>query len=139
MGPLPYSSNGPTGIYPNVASSQPTTTAYTKVQSISDLFYPNHVLEFEHNPNQNADLHVGKCQDYVQLGLHIIMPGNCTKFLHSANRLNPRIAMCLRSTEELITISWHDGMQTKLNAVLAFANVQVSVQISTVFEFQRVG
>ena len=78
------------------------------------------------------------------------MPGNCAKFFratkaHSDARiitLDPSgsrtvggVAMCLRSMEELSTVTGHN-VQTKLGAVLAFANMQVSVQIRAVLEHQ---
>ena len=111
MGTLPYPGNGLTGIYPNGPRAQPTNAAYTKIQSIIDLVSSDS-LEFEYSTDLNADLHVSKCQNCVQFGLHTIMPGNCDKLLRATKAHSDAGIQSIRRMKELSAVTGHDNMQT---------------------------
>jgi hypothetical protein len=81
-GPAQYPGNGTTGAYANGHNIQPLNPAYAKIESVNDLVSPDS-LEFEFRPELDAVLHVGKCHECVQFGLHLIMPATRDKFLRA--------------------------------------------------------
>ena len=102
MGPLPFPSNAPFGPYMNTPNAQHTNVTQSRIESISDLVALD-PLEFEYSTELNAVLHAGKCQECVQFGMHIIMPGNYAKFLRTTKAHSEADVAPLRSEIEKLT------------------------------------
>src|SRR5258706_13071812 len=82
MVPLPYPGNNLRGVLPNRLSLRHANATIPQYESISDLLSPD-TPDFEYNDNLHAALHTGKCQDCVRFGMHIVMPGNNTRYLRA--------------------------------------------------------
>jgi hypothetical protein len=104
MGSMPYPGSGPTGVFAttNGHSPQLANHTYGKIESISDLVSPAS-LDFKYSPELNAILHAGKCLDCICFGLHIIMPGNCTKFLCAMSAHSDTVTGPLRAEVDKLT------------------------------------
>ena len=96
MGSMPYTGGGPTGAFANANEHSPLVNhQYTKIETINDLLSPASP-DFEFRPELNAVLHVGKCQECVHFGFHILMPGNRAKFLCATVAYSEAITKPLR-------------------------------------------
>ena len=91
MGSMLYPGGGPTGAFANANGHSPLVNhSYTKIETVNDLISPS-PPDFEFLPALNAVLYVVKCQECVQVDLHILMPGNRAKFLCAASAYNEAI------------------------------------------------
>jgi len=78
MVPTPYTGGGPVEAF--ASGNHPANPAHAKYESITDLISPSQ-LEFKYCPEMNAVLHIGKCAECVNFGMHLILPGNRINFI----------------------------------------------------------
>lgn len=103
MALTPYPGNGSIGAYatPNGHNPQPIHHPHQKLESISDLLSSS--SDFEHHPELDAIVDAGKCQDCLQFGMHILMPGNRAKFMRTTSAHSNAIRESSRAEIDKLT------------------------------------